>query len=72
VHRRRRRQINRGYCECHKECTQRTLEILEFAVEAKLRRDRKFVGFEKKQKVEITSNRLTLEELTPSPLAWSH
>jgi hypothetical protein len=72
VHRRGRRQITRGYRECHKECAQRTLGILEFAVEAKLRRDRDFEGFEEKKKVEVTSQRLTPEELMPSPLAWSH
>jgi hypothetical protein len=72
VHRRGRHQITRGYRECHKECAQRTLGILEFAVEAKLRRDRDFEGFEEKKKVEVTSQRLTLEELMPSPLAWSH
>jgi hypothetical protein len=51
---------NRCYCECHKECAQRTLGILEFAIEAKLRRDRDFEGFEEKHKVEVTLQRLTL------------
>ena len=40
---------------------QRIPGILEFAVEAKLRRDRDFEGFEEKKKVEVTSQRLTLE-----------
>jgi hypothetical protein len=51
---------------------QRTLGILEFAAEAKLKRDRNLEGFEEKKKVEVTSQRLTLEELMPSPLSWSH
>jgi hypothetical protein len=54
VHRRGRHHITIGYHECHKECVQKTLGILQFAVEAKLRRDRDFKGFEEKQKLEVT------------------
>jgi hypothetical protein len=36
----------RGCCECHKECTQRILGILEFAVEVKIIREREFKEFE--------------------------
>jgi hypothetical protein len=72
VHRRGRCQITRGYRECHKECVQRTLGIIEFVVEAKLRRDKDFKGIEGRQRFKVTSQRLTPEELTPSPLAWSH
>jgi hypothetical protein len=47
--------ITRGYHECHKECAQRTLGILEFGVEDKLRRDKDFEGLEGRKKVEVTS-----------------
>jgi hypothetical protein len=46
VHRRGRHYITRGYLERHKECVQRILEIHEFAIETKIRRDRDFEGIE--------------------------
>jgi hypothetical protein len=72
VHRRGRHHIIIDYCESCKEFVQRTLGIIEFETEAKLRRDRDFKGFEEKQRVEVTSQRLNLEELMSSILAGSH
>jgi hypothetical protein len=72
VHRRGRHQIINDHRESRKECMQRNLGILEFAVEAKLKRDRKFEGCEENKKVEVISQRLTPKELMPSPLSWSH